>query len=151
VFPARFERFISRGVECWTWIGCLVRGYGQFRHEGKPIGAHRAAWVFANGQIPPGLWVLHKCDNARCVRPDHLFLGTRRMNVQDMLSKNRQASGERVNHAKVTSEVVVSMRRTYASGGIKFSDLAARFGISTSAAFEIVTGQTWKHVGQEQR
>jgi hypothetical protein len=51
--------------------------------------ASRVSWQIHCGEIPAGLQVLHKCDNPRCVRPDHLFLGTIADNVHDMLAKGR--------------------------------------------------------------
>lgn len=65
------------------------KGYIRISRNGRALYAHRAAWEDAYGPIPPGLCVLHKCDNPRCARPDHLFLGTRAENNLDMTSKGR--------------------------------------------------------------
>lgn len=68
--------------------------YGVFWDgESGKIGAHRFAWTMANGAIPDGLFVCHKCDNPRCVRHDHLFLGTTQDNSADRHAKGRSSSG----------------------------------------------------------
>lgn len=76
--------------DCWLWIGGVDRTkYGRIYVDGKVTGAHRAAWAVTFGPIPDGMHVLHKCDNSRCVNPRHLFLGTHRDNMRDMIAKGR--------------------------------------------------------------
>jgi len=79
---------------CWEWHSSLTGGgYGAFfvHHPDKReiVRAHRFSWELANGSIPNGLWVLHKCDNRICVNPDHLFLGNRSDNMIDCARKGR--------------------------------------------------------------
>ena len=91
-FPERFDdNVIPEPMSgCHLWIGCVNRyGYGKIRVNGRQIAASRAAWIAAKGAIPPGLWVLHRCDNPPCVNPDHLFLGDRTANTRDMIAKGR--------------------------------------------------------------
>lgn len=90
----RFWPKVEKTEHCWTWSGAKNRrGYGWL-HNGsrttrKPMRAHRASWEIHFGKIPDGLWVLHRCDNPPCVRPDHLFLGTRTDNMRDCAAKGR--------------------------------------------------------------
>ncbi len=65
---------------------CYVSVGGR---NGVRIRAHRLVWVAANGPIPDDLFVLHKCDNRRCILDGHLFLGTAHDNTQDMMNKGR--------------------------------------------------------------
>lgn len=81
---------------CWEWIRftCKIPGaYPQFWTGVAKMAAHRFSWELSNGPIPTGMWVLHHCDNPRCVRPDHLFLGTRLDNIRDMQAKGRLRNG----------------------------------------------------------
>lgn len=64
-------------------------GYGGLMRDGKDMQAHRLVWELTFGPIPPGICVLHRCDTPRCVRPEHLFLGTLSDNAQDMHNKGR--------------------------------------------------------------
>jgi hypothetical protein len=73
--------------DCWVWNGtCWEKGYGRLGDKR----AHRVMWAIVNGPIPPGLQVLHHCDNPPCVRPEHLFLGTQLDNMRDMIAKGRK-------------------------------------------------------------
>lgn len=82
---------VEKSSDCWEWTGATVEfGYGVLSQaNGKHWLAHRLSWVIHFGDIPNGLQVCHKCDNPACIRPDHLFLGTQKDNVQDALKKGR--------------------------------------------------------------
>lgn len=137
---------------CWEWTAARTsRGYGQFRPGGlAPMTpAHRLSYVDAFGPIPDGLWVLHRCDNRRCVNPAHLFLGTPRDNVLDMWSKGRQnpgrQTGEGVGTSKLSEAEVVAIRRRYIAG-VPRAAIAAEFGISLLSLSDVTSGKTWRHL-----
>ncbi len=75
--------------ECLEWTATISNGYGTFVYKGKCINASRAAWIAQHGEIPKGLCVCHKCDNRKCCRVSHLFLGTHGSNTLDMIKKGR--------------------------------------------------------------
>ena len=79
---------------CWEWTGDTRNGYGSLAGAGAGAGrrreyAHRLAFRFANGDIPEGMCVCHRCDNPLCVRASHLFLGSNEENRRDMVTKGR--------------------------------------------------------------
>lgn len=83
-------KHVKKTETCWLWTGAkTISGYGCMRVNGENIVAHRVSWEILNGDIPNGLCVLHKCDVRPCIRPDHLFLGTRGDNARDAMSKGR--------------------------------------------------------------
>lgn len=90
-FEAKF--YVTPG--CWIWTkGRYHDGYGQFAvsaHE-RSVRAHRVSYELYVGPIPEDLHVLHRCDVRACVNPEHLFLGTRVDNMQDMIQKGRHYS-----------------------------------------------------------
>lgn len=145
----RFERAVGEedASGCWNWMKCCCsRGYGQFccRVDGqwKIVVAHRVAWTIANGPVPHGLLVLHRCDNKRCVRPEHLFLGTQADNMRDMIEKGRAAQGERQANAKLTTEMVLEIRKMLAKK-VPQSQIGQRFGVEQCCISRISTGQRW--------
>jgi len=128
---------------CHEWTGRLQpNGYGQVHRGGKTVYAHRAAWEVANGQLPEGAFVMHTCDNRRCVNPDHLRIGTFQDNMDDMTAKLRQAHGARNGHAKMSAEDVRAIRAADGS----HTEIAKRFGVSQPLVSMIRARRIWKHV-----
>ena len=87
----RFWRHVKKSDGCWEWTaGNNGHGYGwATRYRQLSVAAHRFSWEMHFGPIPPGLIVCHHCDNPPCVRPDHLFVGTYKDNMQDCVRKGR--------------------------------------------------------------
>lgn len=145
----RFEQFVLRIPfhPCWEWIGADDgHGYGVFRFRGKATKAYRVAWELAHGrEIPPGLVVLHACDNPGCVRPDHLSLGTHGDNIRDCARKNRIQHGERHCHAKLTESAVREVRRR-AAAGERYASIAQAVGCSETNVYHIMSGRTWRRI-----
>lgn len=145
----RFMMYVEKMPEsgCWHWRGAFAGGYGRFRMGYKNVAAHRASLLMFS--TPPEnfqkLLACHKCDNPRCVNPDHLFIGTHQDNIDDKMSKGRHATGHGVDykHAKLTEDDVLEIR----ASELTVRELALKFGVTTSNITAIQTGKRWKHVG----
>lgn len=94
-----FPRFAAKVVasdSCWEWTAAVSQfGHGRVRFRGRDAMAHRVAYEIAKGPIPDRMFVCHHCDNPRCVRPSHLFIGTHDDNMRDMAEKGRSRTGSK--------------------------------------------------------
>lgn len=149
----RFWEKVEKTDGCWLWVASKTqRGYGKFSGGKRHfwIRASRFSYELAYGPIPKGMCVLHKCDNAACVRPDHLFLGTQEDNLSDMTAKGRRyipsSKGENNGRAKLTTRQVTEIRERLA-GGERRSVLAKHYGVCLSSINNIVWGKTWAIAG----
>lgn len=104
--------------------------------------AHRVSYVVNNGKIDDGMFVLHKCDNKKCVNPNHLFLGTQKDNMMDKVAKNRQRKGELVPQAKLKVEQVLDIRKMQGT----LQEIANKFGVSFQCVSLIKNNRRWSHV-----
>jgi hypothetical protein len=132
---------------CWVWRGKLRPDRrGVMVIAGKDARVSRVSWELHTGSAPGALFVLHKCDNPECVRPEHLFLGTQLDNVVDMDAKGRRVTvtrrrGENGN-AHLTEDDVSEIRELYALG-VPQPDLSRSFGTSQSTISRLVLAQSW--------
>jgi hypothetical protein len=141
--------------KCWKWTAARNnKGYGMCWCDGRLILAHRASYLFHLGEIPNGMFVLHKCDVPNCVNPTHLFLGNQFDNMRDMSRKGRQflqrnpeRSIKGINHprAKITEDEVLEIRRRYRDGGCQ-RDIGREFGLGKTTVAHIVNKRTWRHL-----
>lgn len=151
-FAAKVDR--SGGPEaCWPWTGttCGSTGYGKlYVARGSIVGAHRVSYEIHCGPIPDGLFVLHRCDNRRCVNPAHLFLGTHIDNMADMVAKGRSTRGPTrpefirrgdAHHGSKITEAQVAAARTRRAAGEKLRALAVEFGVRPSTLCHRLNGR----------
>ena len=129
------------GSGCWIWLGRADHGgYGKLRRrEGDrrvEYVAHRVSWEVFRGPIPAEMCVLHRCDRPACVNPEHLFLGTRKDNAHDMLSKGRaRGAGTPWLGADVAAEI--------RSSDLTHAELAARYGVTRTTISRVRRGVTY--------
>lgn len=101
----RFWAKVQKSDGCWIWTGGTQRGgYGHFnKRSDDPVTswrAHRVAYELSVGPIPDGMNLCHTCDNRKCVRPDHMFLGMQKDNIADMYSKGRNYVPDQLEECK---------------------------------------------------
>jgi len=147
----RFWRMVEKAEGCWLWAGGKrPNGYGQISEGGKgsrSLSAHRLSYELHHGPIPPGLVVMHSCDNPSCVNPDHLSVGTYKENTQDMIAKGRKRTvaplGAENGKSILSVADVVYIR---ANGHKSHAQLGREIGVSPNCVRGVRTGRTWSHV-----
>lgn len=140
----KFWEKVDKSGDCWNWLGHIDKcGYGKFWN----YLAHRFSWVDSFGEIPDGMYVCHKCDNPRCVNPDHLFLGTQKDNMDDMVKKGRHkyVKGEESHKSKLNKNDIYVIR-SLVSQGYTHLEISKKFRVSISAIAHIVHGRSWSWV-----
>lgn len=148
------ERLLLRSADgpngCRLWTGGVKSsGYGQLWVGGANVSAHRLAYERANGPIPDGLHVLHRCDVPACINPAHLFLGTHAENMADKVNKGRHKVGDRRgenNSFAKLSEAEALAISARIDLGEDTGTLADTFGVSRSTINNIKQGAAWSYL-----
>lgn len=130
--------------ECLEWTrGCDEQGYGRVTVQKKKWRTHRLVWFLYHG--PTDAFVLHSCDNRKCINPLHLRAGSHNENMDDMVARQRQAVGERQHKARLTQGDVKTIRDR-ANSGERLKLIAAEYGVSQTTITDIKLRRTWRHV-----
>lgn len=146
----RFWLKVQKTESCWLWVGAKdEKGYGTFKvaTNNKKM-AHRLSYIFCFKTIKKGMEVCHACDNPSCVRPNHLFLGTHKENMRDMVLKGRSADrhGEKHPNSRLKNEDVLKIRGLYEKKRGALVSLGKMFGVSPSMVGKIINGKNWTHI-----
>ena len=148
----RFIEKVNKGADnekdCWIWTASTYRGgYGHFRRwvdgKWKMYKAHRYAYEAFKGPLDAKLLVCHTCDNPSCVNPAHLFVGTAKENMQDMIKKGRKSISRNPKHKWLDRETVKSMRRDFEQG-MKQAEICIKYEHSRAQVSRVVLHQIWK-------
>lgn len=134
---------------CWLWLRNFEgSGYPSIKYKGKNLHGNRVSWEVYRGPIPEGMCVLHQCDVRCCVNPDHLFLGTKKENADDMIRKGRgnRSMGERHSGSKLTENDVLEIRQSTQS----LRKLARKYDVTVSTIGSVRKNRTWKHLNKDQ-
>ena len=126
---------------CWNWPHINKNtGYGLVYIEGKQVLAHRASFESHAYTVPNGLYILHHCDNPRCVNPKHLYPGTPKDNAQDMIKRDRPRAfmpGHKHGSCKRKSGVSDDHVWLIRNSTLPLKDLAFAIGVSMSCVSQI--------------
>lgn len=156
------------GTRCWEFIGFIDdSGYGNIYYIDRVKRTHIVSYTLSVGKIPKNYkgkkaCILHKCDNRKCIRPLHLFLGNRTLNNLDKLNKGRQSKGlkhslatigtkpyrpgEKNPNAKLTDEDADRIRLLFHSGEYLQRELAEMFGCTQPNIGYIVRNESFVHM-----
>jgi len=128
---------------CWPWLGGRDKdGYGYFCVAGASRKAHRVSYIIAHGILNPLFDVCHTCDNPSCVNPIHLWAGTSRANIDDMLQKDRSLHGIRNPKARLTAAYARKIL-SLVNAGLLQKNVAACIGCNQGTVSAIATGRQW--------
>lgn len=150
------ERFVKKWKRndetgCWEWIGARHRqGYGQFYIDGKILLSHRVAWMLRHGSMPtPEQKVCHRCDNPRCVNPDHLFLGSQADNARDCVAKGRANRARQFGETNPVARLTENQVRDIHRDQRQHREIASAYGVAESTISMIKRGRNWPHIFAE--
>lgn len=134
---------VNRDNGCTEWNGTIATsGYGVVHFKGRHYLAHRASYMVNAGEIPDGYNINHRCDNRRCVKAEHLYAGTQKQNIEDMLNRGRADRRGMKSHSrkKLTESDVLAIRVSQKTN----SELATDYGVTRDCIYSVVTRRTWR-------
>jgi len=135
---------VDEATGCWNWkLRLNGNGYPILSSWKCTHLMHRVSYEVFSGNSAEGLVVCHKCDNPKCVNPDHLFAGTQADNLKDMDRKGRgRFRGEYHKGAKLNNGAVLAIRNDQRDIAV----IASEYGVSKKTIRLVKTRERWGHV-----
>lgn len=125
----KFFSAVNKTETCWLWTSNRnAHGYGKFNHEGVSRLAHRVSYEWANGAIPKGLMLDHKCHQTSCVNPAHLRPTTNKQNQENRSDRRPDGSFRGVSFHKARGKWAARVRhnrKRYSAGYYSTAEEAA--------------------------
>ena len=138
----RFWSKVNKTEDCWNFSSIPSHQYGELAKDrlGHRVLAHRYSWQIHFGDIPDNMLVCHRCDNTRCVNPEHLYLGTYLDNNKDRAVKNRSnpLKGDKNPCTKIKDDDIISIRDKYSSKLFTQQQLADIYNVSQGQISRII-------------
>lgn len=135
---------VGAGDECWEWKGALSCGYAVLGIAGRASAkASHVSWLLRHGRWPTA-FMCHKCDNPRCVNPDHLFEGDAAINNRDACAKGRHAMGDKAG-SRYSPEDILALHKAIRAG-LTERQLVELFGVSKGHVYRVKHKKVWRHV-----
>jgi hypothetical protein len=115
-----------------------VSGYANTSVSGMRVALHRLVYcqyIGAPLDSIKGLVVRHTCDNARCINPEHLIIGTQADNMHDR--KLRGGPTKR----RLTEDMKYAIQTDYRTGKYTQRELQLKYNLSSSSITKIISGR----------
>jgi len=140
------KRTIEVG-ECWEWQGYFGNKVPAVCNDGKMTSVRRLFSDLLNNKHPAGGFIVPKCENIKCVNPEHSKHMTH--------SKFAAMSGKKAKGSLTRKVKIQAFRHTFnakldweKADEIRVSTepsrkIAARFGVDKSLVCKIRAGKAW--------
>lgn len=127
--------YTNKVGECLEWTRCFNSdGYPRMGWKGSSNGKVHRIVAELSGQDIAGKVVRHKCDNPKCINPDHLIAGTIHENIVDMDSRGRR-------YKKLSEKDVAAVLALWNTGIFSKKEIAEKVGLDSRRVSEITLGQ----------
>jgi hypothetical protein len=133
---------VKRGADtdCWPWQGFRkASGHGLTSYKSLSIHASRKAYILTHGPISSARCVLHRCDNAACCNPSHLYLGTRADNMIDRFGNVKPEYRKATGRARVLTDKQIETLWQMRREGATLKVCATKFDVHLATIARYIT------------
>lgn len=125
------------------WLPIDSWGYRTVSNgKGSKSRAHRISYRLFVGPIPPGTLVLHRCGDASCINPFHLYLGDSLQNARDRYLHGTAYIAHLLPQTKLSADQVRDIRASKKRN----VDLAREYGVWKGTISNIKCGRSRANV-----